>query len=562
MSLFAAINQSAASLRVAQTGLQVVGNNIANASTPGYIRQELIQAPAISQRVGGVLLGYGVRAVGVQQKFDATLANRLQDASTRSAGSRAQEAAASDLESILGELDDGDLSTALSTFNNAWHDLALQPSSVAAKQVVVLQGQELANQIRRTHGLVEERQQVADQRVQSIATEINQLTERIARLNQKITDAEGGRTSASDAGGLRDDRVAALQQLAGLVDIRTQEQVDGTVTVLVGGDYIISKNDFREVKAASNGSTGNQLVIKIVATDSALDVSDGELGSVYQSRDGLLKTALDSLDELAGSVADVINRIHTQGQGTRGYDSIAANNLADPNVALDAAGLATTVRNGQFELQLVDDDGELINRHVISIDLLEPGKSTLNDIASQLDAIDGLRASVDTFGRLSIQADVGRQVTFGEDTSGALAALGINTFFTGHDAKTLQVNQTLLQSPEYLAISRGGIGNDFETLNELVDAVETSSDLTRGGLSIRQIYEQFVSGVAQQASELRGIAEGNETFQSSLESQLLSVTSVSIDEETIKMLGYQRTYQASARVISTANEMLETLMRL
>ncbi len=68
MSLFATIQTSANALQVSELGLQVVSNNVANANTPGYIRQELIQSTGPAVLVGSVLLGYGVRANGVVQK--------------------------------------------------------------------------------------------------------------------------------------------------------------------------------------------------------------------------------------------------------------------------------------------------------------------------------------------------------------------------------------------------------------------------------------------------------------------------------------------------------------
>ncbi len=74
MSLFGAIQLSSNALRVGQLGLQVVGNNISNANTPGYIRQELVQAPAAGYRLGDSIVGQGVVSVGVKQQIDTFVA--------------------------------------------------------------------------------------------------------------------------------------------------------------------------------------------------------------------------------------------------------------------------------------------------------------------------------------------------------------------------------------------------------------------------------------------------------------------------------------------------------
>ena len=82
MSLFGTIQQSAGALNVAQIGLQVVGNNIANANTDGYIRQELQQASSVAVREGNLIKGLGVRATGIVQIIDDALAERMLAAKT------------------------------------------------------------------------------------------------------------------------------------------------------------------------------------------------------------------------------------------------------------------------------------------------------------------------------------------------------------------------------------------------------------------------------------------------------------------------------------------------
>src|SRR6056297_3761372 len=100
MSLFSAINQSASALRTSQMGLQVVGNNIANANTPGYIRQELELRSASATRLGSVILGQGVRPVGTNQVFDKALAERLWQANTSMVGADTLDKAYAQLEDV------------------------------------------------------------------------------------------------------------------------------------------------------------------------------------------------------------------------------------------------------------------------------------------------------------------------------------------------------------------------------------------------------------------------------------------------------------------------------
>src|SRR3954451_17366772 len=149
MSLFGTIQISSNSLNAASLGLQVTGNNIANANTPGYIRQRLVQTPAPASRQGGLLLGLGVQVDGVQQVIDKFLAERVRGAASDVANSEAQADVYSKLETAINELGDNDLSTQLSSFFGSLQDVQNQPESTAVRNVAVQKAQSLTTAIRR-----------------------------------------------------------------------------------------------------------------------------------------------------------------------------------------------------------------------------------------------------------------------------------------------------------------------------------------------------------------------------------------------------------------------------
>ena len=84
MSIFSSIQLASNALQANQIGLQVVGQNIANANTQGYIREEMVQTPGTTQRIGGLLLGTGVEVEGIVQKVDSFLQQRMRGAAARS----------------------------------------------------------------------------------------------------------------------------------------------------------------------------------------------------------------------------------------------------------------------------------------------------------------------------------------------------------------------------------------------------------------------------------------------------------------------------------------------
>jgi flagellar hook-associated protein 1 FlgK len=565
MSLFATLGQTANALRVSQIGLQVVGNNIANANTPGYIRQELLQAPSDPTRVGGLLLGSGVEAVGVVQKVDYALAGRLREAASQLAGSERVEQANRDLEQILGELGEGDFSSNLSNFNNTLHDLFNRPQDPSLRELVTLRGDQLAKQLREIHGRASDSLSQANGEVSSAAVDINRLTSRIAALNRRIIEIEGGRTLGSDATGLRDDRLQALTELGSLVEITVQEQTTGGVNVFVGGDYIVADAYFREVEAVPvNGNAREGVQLRIKGSGAVLDFSEGRIGGAVVARDQVYGRFLKRLDELAQGLARTFNQIHVQGQGRTGFTDLTGTvKLVDPAASLDDAGLDFAPENGTFEIQLYDQDGELLKKQRITVTVSgTSGGMGIDDIADQISAIDGLEGIVTDAGELRIRTSSPyTQFAFGEDTSGFLAAAGLNTFFVGDSALTLGVNPLLLDDPQLLAVSQGGIGEDSENLALLVDAIERAEPAI-GGISVRDFYDQLVTDLAQEVSVQKSVTDGLRTYHSTLESDHLAATGVNLDEEAIKMIAYQRAFQASARVVATVSELLDTLVNL
>src|SRR4051794_11751837 len=104
MGLFGIIQTSSTALDAASLGLQVTGNNIANANDPNYIRQRIIQSPQVDGKQGNIILGLGARIDGVQQIVDNFLEERLRGATSDVASSDAQADAYSKLEGAINGL--------------------------------------------------------------------------------------------------------------------------------------------------------------------------------------------------------------------------------------------------------------------------------------------------------------------------------------------------------------------------------------------------------------------------------------------------------------------------
>jgi flagellar hook-associated protein 1 FlgK len=271
----------------------------------------------------------------------------------------------------------------------------------------------------------------------------------------------------------------------------------------------------------------------------------------------------EQLDTLAGTLASEFNKVYSSGQGLTGYTQLTAQNaVADPDQALDSAGLPTTPVNGSFQIMVQNTRTGATTTTDVPVNLLGTGhQTTLDDVAQALGGIQGLQAQVQG-GKLTISAtNSDTQFAFANDTSGLLAGLGLNTFFTGSTASDLAVNPDVVQDPGKFAASSDGIGADTTNATTLANFLDQPL-ASQNGNSVNTMYNLLASNVSEGSATAQATASAADTFQSSLSSQELAVSGVSIDEEAIQMMEYQRSYQASSQYLAVLNQILATLVQL
>jgi flagellar hook-associated protein 1 FlgK len=569
MSLFGSIQMGGNTLKAMQIGLQVVGNNVANANTPGYVRQEAIFVPAPVQRLGPLILGTGVLVDSIVQKLDKFVLERLVGARGDRANADVQEQVYSDLEVLLNELSaDTDLSSGFTDFFNAIDEVLKDPGSVATRNLAIGKGIALTENFgglqRRAFSLQGE----LNERVTAMADEINSLAEEVRRLNIQISSTEGGDTSSSEAAGLRVARQTAIDKLSELIGIRVDEQPSGGIAISVGGEFLVFESQRREVAVGATNETGPGLAyIKFVDTDSQLQMTSGELQGLYAGRDEIIGGFLERLDDLAGTLAFEFNKLYSQGQGLVGFQQLSSvESINDTTAALDEAGLPFTPVSGKFDIVISNKaNAQLTQTHTILIDLNGLDEdTTLASLASQLNAISGLTASISSFGTLQLSTESNEvEFSFAGDTSGVLAALGLNTFFTGSTAASLGVNSELkgIENVARFAASLGGVGEDAHNAERLATFLERPLE-SAGEASLADLYNQIINEVTQGSAIAQSVAEGFRIFEGTLDGQAQATSGVSIDEEAVKMITLQRIYQASAKYIQTCSELLELLVNL
>jgi flagellar hook-associated protein 1 FlgK len=142
-----------------------------------------------------------------------------------------------------------------------------------------------------------------------------------------------------------------------------------------------------------------------------------------------------------------------------------------------------------------------------------------------------------------------------------LAALGINTFFTGTGAATIGVNEEILVDPAKFTASAAGIGDGTDNAVLMAQFLDRPLD-SASGETLAMAYDKLTGETAQAAATATAVAEGFRIFEGTLEGQHLGVSGVSLDEEAVRLITFQRAYQASARYIATVSELLDMLVNL
>lgn len=574
MSLNSTLNIANSSLIASQIGLQVASNNLANVSTPGYTRQIAMLQAVRGARSDPFQIGQGVGVAQVRRQIDQALQERLWSGVSDQYASAQKLNTFNQLEAILNEGTDFDTSSQLSAFFNSWSEATTLLDSESS---VVNQGESLASFIRNIRGqLMDQRRQIEDQ-LDAQTTQANALLEEVATINQTIAGREIGQAEAS---ALRDRRDQIVTELSTLIDISVNENPEGLYDVFVGSTPVVLGTRSRGVEINRETVDGvTTATVRLKDNLAPLPVEGGSIGGLLQSRDGVIDATVEKLDDLASSLIFEINRLHSTGRNearlttTTGTLAIDTSNrslpINDPN-NLTFASLPFAAENGSFTIEVYNESTQTSDVVTIPVDLdgLDannlPGvddDTTAEDIVNAINNAfpsGNVAASFTPDGRLEITAAPGTSFSFTDDTSGVLAVLGVNSFFTGTTAQDIAVREDV-----EVMLGRTVDGQFVENGNALeIGRLNEGTVSSLGDRSFGKFWGLHAQDVATQTSAARIRADADAIVGQSLQAQRASISGVSIDEESTNLLLYQRQYQAAAQVIQTTQAMFDTLLSL
>jgi len=565
MSLTAALATASRALEVFSTAVQVSSNNIANANTPGYIREELSLSSEEPFKRDGLIVGAGVKATAVRQAIDQFLETRIHTANSEQQSASARESIYVQLEGQLRELGDQDLSSRFSSFLAAINEVANQPEQGPLRNSIVSEGELLVSDISSLRGRVDQLRADQTVRIDNLVDEANNLIDEVADLNLKITKQESNGLLASEAGGLRTQRYDALNRLSEIIPVRITERENGNVDVYSGNEYVLFSGHRQHIETATIEDRGVEVdIVQFTQTNAQLSQAGGEIRGVIGGRDEILGAFVDDLDQLTGSLISAFNRIHSSGEGLEGYSTVTSTSrVDDANAVLSDVEFPGTISHGSFELKVTNKQTGITQVETIRIDLDGIGgdDTSLEDLRASIDSQANVTVTITTTGELKLDADPDFELRFGNDSSGALAALGINTFFTGSDSTDIGINSLIKENQNFLATGQGGGPSDNRNVLKLATVFEQPLDQL-GGAAIDDFYQTVVSGVAQGTAAEKAKASGLNQFRQSLLTQREQFSGVSLDEEAVRLIEFQQAYAASARVIRSVDELFDILVTL
>ncbi|MFO7541414.1 MAG: flagellar hook-associated protein FlgK [Thiobacillus sp.] len=535
------IGQSA--LAAAQVGINTTGHNIANAATPGFNRQVVIQGAAMPQNFGFGFLGQGTEVATVKRIYSEFLGTQARSAQTTSSGLDSYYSQIRQIDNMLADPVAG-LSPALQNFFSGVQDMATNPASIPARQAALSAGESLAGRFQSLAGRLDEIDQGINSQIGSSVSVINAYAKQLAQLNDAIGRAM--RSSGQPPNDLLDQRDLLVHDLNKEIKATVVKQGDGDYNVFIGSGHplvvgvkastlavVTSPTDSQRLEVAYQSSTGS-----FILGDSSL--SGGKLGGLMDFRAKTLEPAQNALGRVAIGLASSFNEQHKLGFDLNGVAGGDFFTVAAPSVKAHSGNAGTAG---------------------VTASITAPGALTTSDYTLKFD---GANYSLT---RLSDNT-VFTPIMFPQTIDGVELNLTAGTSVAGdiylirptaHGASRFGM---AISDPRLIAAAAapGAVGDNRNAL--LLGALQTGLTMNGGTTTFQGAYSQLVSEVGNKTRELEVTSSTAGKLLAEATLSLQSESGVNLDEEATNLLRYQQAYQAAAKVMQIASEMFDLLASL
>ncbi len=609
---FGVLNTAYSGLQVSQTAIGVVSNNVANANNDGYTRQRaVIQARTPINAQNGDL-GTGAQVVTVERIHNEFLYTKYTAASQAKEFTDFERSTLEEVSKYFPDIQANGIANDMQNYFDAWQSCANSPADSSQTIALAQKADVLATNINDTANRLKAVRTTLDNQIVSNVDEINRLGAEIADLNGRITANESnGQANANDLRDKRDADELAIMKLVNVEISKSQPQTDMAVdpqiadktkkyVMEIGGMPLVDGKNFHPLVVATDpNSASNQFhSVYFESQDYSLTnitskLDGGKLGAIIDLRGagidpktnepttGKVQSYIDMLNTFSNSLIENTNNTYAR-SATNYMQSNEVSTLGNEPLAF----MPLHIKSGTFDAVVYDASGNEVARKTIAVDT---NTDTLSTIATKLNAPsddnkDGnatndfanyfnAKLSTGTKGSFQIMQSSASSVsgyTFSiEDSStnstNFAGALGLSKFFDGTNASNIALNYDLAQDTSKIHSFSAPVQGNNDVANSMVQLQydHVNFNAKNGVVTTNTIsgyYNNLNAVVSTDANTAGIVNDSSVAMYNSVKTEYDSVSKVSIDEELINLVKFQSGYSASAKVVSTIDQMINTLL--
>ncbi|WP_270990542.1 flagellar hook-associated protein FlgK [Campylobacter upsaliensis] len=606
MGIFATLHTGVTGLKASEVQIATTGNNISNANATFYTRQRVVQTTNGYITTGGVQVGTGTAIESIVRLHDEHAYFKLKNASTQQEYTGYLGQVLEEISQRFPDLKNTGILNNLENYNKAWNDFASNPNENATKIALVNATKTLAESVNEAHSTLKKVQQKVNDDIKSTVEEINRIGEEIAHINKQIYGEEALPTDhANELRDRRDELELTLSKLVSAVasknEIVQDNRFEQTITdpghhynLSIEGFSIVDGVNFHPLKLDYDDKNKSYSIYYQTPDEKIHDLTaklkGGQLGAQLDLRgrdydklegaydNGILQGYIDSLNTFSKTLITETNNLYAGSA----KNSATSDYLEGLTGDVPLMNYDRTIQAGTFDIVIYDEKGNKKVRKSITIDVT----TTMNDLMNQIkantddnkdnnsgnDVDDFINASFSfdsksNSGLFQINAKNGFKVSLEDKGTNFAGAFSVGGFFSGKDASDIRVKESLLSDPSTVRASKNGVDSGNDMANQIIqlqyDKVSFyNKDGTIDELTMEEYYRKFTGKIASDGENNNVIHKSNMTLYNSVYAEYQSKSGVNTNEELAALIQWQSSYGAAAKIVSTVDQMLDTLLGL
>jgi flagellar hook-associated protein 1 FlgK len=386
------IGQSA--LNAAQIGLSTTGHNIANASTPGYSRQIVVQAAAQAQNFGYGFVGQGTEVASVSRIYSSILAKQVASSQSASSSIDTYNTQLGTIDNMLSDASAG-LNPAMNDFFSAVTDLSANPSDIPTRQAMLSNAQSLVNRFQSTNGRLNEIRDGINTQLTSTVGLINTYSKQISGLNDAIEKAVNA--TGIQPNDLLDQRDQIVLELNKYIKTTVVPQGPAGYNVFVGnGLPLVVGADVYTLAITPSATDPSRLEIAYQSNNKTKELSSdsltgGELGGLLQFRSESLDSVQNQLGQIAVVLAKTFNNQHALGIDLTGNFGGDLFSIPDPSVTANSNNTGNALVSSQIvDAQAITSSDYKLQYDGANYNITRLSDKTVQSFANLPQTVDGL----------------------------------------------------------------------------------------------------------------------------------------------------------------------------